>query len=156
MKTQSIKPIAAVIAALTIAALTIGALNVNVVKADSTGEFGDLIYNNRAYIYPIHGAPNPAPDVKVPNAEIIYVSMASGPAIYSYSSNVEFQSTDFNVQYVDTAYGPAIYSYPSNTAKFQLNLTGNDKDPDNGLNRFITPASAITSLNPISVGEENF
>jgi len=154
MKTQSIKPVAAVIAAI-----TIGALNVNAANAEATGAFGDLIYNNNGYIYSIPTAPNPVPDVKVQNAEIVFVSLASGPAIYSYPSNVEFQSTAFNVQYTDTAYGPAIHSYPSNTAKaakFQLNLTSNDKAAENELNRFITPASLITSLNPVSPAESNF
>lgn len=151
MKTQSIKPVAAAIAAL-----TIGALNVNAAKAEVIGEFGDLIYNNSGFIYSIPTAPNPVPDVKVQNAEIVFVSMASGPAIYSYPSNVEFQSTGFNVHYTDTAYGPAIHSYPSNIAKFQLNLTRNDKASDNELNRFITPVSVITSLNTVSPDESNF
>lgn len=150
MKTQSTKPIVTVIAAL-----TIGASNVGVVKADSSVGVGSLIYDNSAYIYPIHGSPNPAADRKVQDAEIVYVNMAYGPAIYSYSSNVAFQSTDFNVHYIDTAHGPAIYSYPSNNPQPQhrLNLVSNVQSLDN---RFVTPVSAMTSPNSISAVESNY
>jgi hypothetical protein len=148
MKTQSTKPIVAVIAAL-----AIGSLNIDVAKAETTDDNSGLIYNSSAYIYPIQGAPNPAGDRKVKQPEIIYVNMAYGPATYSYPTTVAYQSTDFNVQLIDTAYGPAIYSYPSNKAHFHLNLVNNDKYRDS---TFITPASLEKTIDRSNVAEATY
>lgn len=146
MRIKSIKHIVAVIAVL-----TISALNVTLVKADTIPENGSLIYNNRGYVQAFQSYSNPIADYKVQGAEIIYVSYAYGPAIYSYPSSVAFQHTDFNVEYVDTAYGPAIYSYPSNRkAKHRLNLVANEKMFDD---KFITPTSLRLSNYPVSAAE---
>jgi hypothetical protein len=123
MKTQYKKYIIAAIAVLTIRALNFAA-----VKADT--RTGELIYNNHAYIYAIPGAPNPAADRTVQDAEIMYADKAYGPAIYSYPTNAAYQQIAFNIEYVNLAYGPAIYSYPyNNNQRYRLNLATNLEDP---------------------------
>jgi hypothetical protein len=119
-------------------ALTIGVLNTSNLKAETVDVTNALIYNNRAYVQDIGYAPNPVPARKVEDAEIIFVSTAYGPAIYSYPSSVSHQVTAFNVEYVDTAYGPAIYSYPNNNPKHHLELVDNADQPSDS---FIVPAS---------------
>ena len=150
MKTNFLTPIATMITVLSMAALT-----THIANAQASGE-GQLISNDRAYIYPIQGAPNPAPDVVVPNATITYVSLANGPAIYSYPTSGEIQEVNFNVQYIDTANGPAIYSYPRNTGKFSLKLSSHDNDEQTKLSGFITPASITKNQNVIDASEENY
>jgi len=145
MKTRSKTHIIAVVSALTMCVL-----NATGIKAETTEGSSALIYNNRAYVQDIGYAPNPAPAWKVQDAEIIYVSLAYGPAIYSYPSNVSHHHTAFNVEYVDTAYGPAIYSYPRTSVKHHLKLVDNAVNPDNG---FIVPTSLRMSRAPASATE---
>ncbi len=101
MKTHT-KTIIAVIAAMAITSIA---------NAD-TATSGTVVYDSTAAIYTIHNAPNPIPARVVENAEMVYVSQANGPAIYSYPSNVEQKPVKLQMIYVDQAYGPAIYSYP--------------------------------------------
>jgi len=120
-----------------ISVLTLGLLSSASAMADTVKSANALIYNSHAAIYAINDAPNPVADQTIPNAEIVYVDTAYGPAIYSYPSNRSFQHTAFNVEYVDTAYGPALYSYPTHQVKHRLSLVDNT----NLDNRFIVPAS---------------
>jgi hypothetical protein len=101
MKTHT-KTIIAMIAAMSITSIA---------NAD-TSTSGTVVYNSKAAVYSIHSAPNPIPARVVENAEMVYVSQANGPAIYSYPSSVEQKPVKLQMIYVDQAYGPAIYSYP--------------------------------------------
>ncbi|MGZ8151548.1 MAG: hypothetical protein ACXW0Q_01165 [Methylovulum sp.] len=109
MKTQITKKLIAIIATL-----YIGALQAADVNADTVFTNGALIYNNRAYVHAIQGAPNPEPDRLMDHAEIVYVNKGYGQAIYSYPRNVPDQRVTMNMEYVNPAYGQAIYSYPNN------------------------------------------
>lgn len=103
MKTHT-KTIIAMIAAMTITSIA---------NADTTAS-GTIVYDSNAAIYSIHNSPNPVQAQVVEDAEMVYVSQAKGPAIYSYPSQVEQTPVKLQMIYVDQAYGPAIYSYPHN------------------------------------------
>lgn len=124
MSTHHQKSIVGAIAIFTIA---VGHIGTAVAGEEQNGA---LVEHNRAYIYPIPGAPNPAPDRAVQNAQIVYVNMAYGPAIYSYPANTTPTSVPFNVEYVDTAYGPAIYSYPRHALKHHLTIVSQTDAPE--------------------------
>ncbi|MGZ8184280.1 MAG: hypothetical protein ACXWT1_20235 [Methylobacter sp.] len=143
MKRRSTKNIIAVVSVL-----TLGALNAAAIKAETTEGANALMYNNSAYIHAIQDSPNPVADRKVENAEIVYVSKGSGPAIYSYPTNVSHQVTAFNVEYVETAYGPAIYSYPNNNVTHRLELSDNQRSQDK---HYIAPVSLSRGYVPDKV-----
>jgi hypothetical protein len=70
----------------------------------------DKAFNNAIYRYPtLDGTV-----VEVKKPEIIYVSNAYGPSIYSYPGVGPHTITAFNLLYVNPAYGQAIYSYRGN------------------------------------------
>jgi len=104
MKTHT-KTIIAMIAAMTIVT--------SIANAD-TAASGTIIYDSNAAIYSIHNSPNPVQPQRLENAEMVYVSQAKGPAIYSYHSRVEQTPVKLQMIYVDQAYGPAIFSFPHN------------------------------------------
>lgn len=135
MNTHISKYMIAVVSALTLNAPSHAATN-----TDLTDTTNALVYNNRAYVQETGSVSNPDVSRRVENAEIIFVSNATGPSIYSYPSSVAHQATEFNVEFVDMAYGPAIYSYPNNNPKFHLELGENRED---GKVRDIMPASFV-------------
>jgi hypothetical protein len=130
-----------------VSALAFGALNSVSGKAETTGNTGSLVYNNRAYMQDIGYGPNPAPAQTIQDAEIVFVSNAYGPAIYSYPNNVGNQVTAFNVEYVNTAYGQAIYGYPNNNPKHHLELVDNAVDVGEGAIVPVTFTTGIATVN---------
>lgn len=72
-----------------------------------------LTYNSQSNNHNIFSYPNSVENKTSLQAELVYVSRAYGPAIYSYSHSGTETTVPLNVGYVDTAYNPAIYSYES-------------------------------------------
>lgn len=83
-------------------------------NADSKAE---VIYQPSTAHHSIYSYPSNVPGIKSISPQIIYVSQAYGPAVYSYPHSGEDTVRAFNVEYIDNAYGPAIYSYPRNQGK---------------------------------------
>jgi len=79
-------------------------------EIDHQGE-ARVIYQNSFGHHGIYGYPSSVPSESVHRPEIVYVSLAYGPAIYSYAHPGPEKVVPWNVEYVDPAYGPAIYSY---------------------------------------------
>lgn len=77
---------------------------------DHESETG-IIYQNSFGHHGIYGYPSSVPSKASDSPEIVYVSLAYGPAIYSYVHPGTEKVVPWNVEYVDPAYGPAIYSY---------------------------------------------
>jgi hypothetical protein len=113
MKTQQLKtPWTFVILK---AGLVAGLLSFGIgASADSDAE---VIYQPSTAHHSIYSYPSNVPGIKSISPQIIYVSQAYAPAVYSYPHSGEDTVRAFNVEYVDTAYGPAIYSYPRNKGK---------------------------------------
>ncbi len=135
-----------------VSALAFGALSSVSSKAETAGNTGSLVYNNRAYVQDIGYGPNPAPAQTIQDAEFVFVSNAYGPAIYSYTNNVGNQVAAFNVEYVDTAYGQALYSYPNNNPKHHLELVDNAVDVSKGA---IVPVAFTTGIATVNTTRFN-
>jgi hypothetical protein len=70
-----------------------------------------VIYQNSFGHHGIYSYPSSVKSEAARQPEIVYVSLAYGPAIYSYAHPGTEKNVSWNVEYVDPAYGPAIYSY---------------------------------------------
>lgn len=84
--------------------------------AGASGRYGaggdaEVIYQSRSANHAIHSYPSSTAGEISLQPELIYVSQAYGPAIYSYRHSGSEQTVPFNVEYTDTAYGQAIHSY---------------------------------------------
>ncbi|MCD2452446.1 hypothetical protein GO003_018840 [Methylicorpusculum oleiharenae] len=113
MKTQIIKTPHAL--AIIVSGLIIGSLSLNASANDrvNTQSSTPLTYKSHSINHNIYSYPSNIKSKASLQAELIYVSQANGPAIYSYSHSGTETTVPLNVGYVDTAYNPAIYSYDS-------------------------------------------
>jgi hypothetical protein len=113
MKTQKIKTPHAL--TLIISGLILGLLSLNAGANDRVNVQNStpLTFNSHSINHNIYSYPNAIENKTSLQAELVYVSRANGPAIYSYSHSGTETTVPLYVGYVDTAYNPAIYSYDS-------------------------------------------
>lgn len=78
----------------------------------SASSDAEVIFQPSTAHHPIYSYLSNVPGIKSLSPQLVYVSQAYGPAIYSYPHSGTETTAAWNVEYVDTAYGPDIYSYP--------------------------------------------
>lgn len=71
----------------------------------------EVLYQSRSANHAIPGYPSSVPAEVSAQPQMVYVSQAYGPAIYSYPHVGTDQAVPLAFEYTDTAYGQAIHSY---------------------------------------------
>ncbi|MBS3954876.1 MAG: hypothetical protein KGZ88_18135 [Methylomicrobium sp.] len=107
-----------------VSGLIIGSLSLNAGANDRVNVQSStpLTYKSHSINHNIYSYPSNIQSKASLQAELIYVSQANGPAIYSYSHSGTETTVPLNVGYVDTAYNPAIYSYDSPLIKGEVDV----------------------------------
>ncbi|MDO8844460.1 MAG: hypothetical protein Q7U98_15395 [Methylicorpusculum sp.] len=122
MKTQIIKKPRAL--AIIVSGLIFGSLSLNAGANDRINiqSSTPLTFQSHSINHNIYSYPSNLQSKASLQAELVYVSQANGPAIYSYSHSGTETTVPLNVGYVDTAYNPAIYSYDSPLINGQVEM----------------------------------
>lgn len=110
MKTRNYTTLKSISIALAVAASLTSA------GANAGGHYGhggntEVLYQSRAANNAIPGYPSSVPAEASAQPQMVYVSQAYGPAIYSYPHVGTEQAVPLAFEYTDTAYGQAIHSY---------------------------------------------
>lgn len=111
MINQKIRTLKNLSVAVTLIMTGLVSINASATEKSNSSRDAQVIYQSHSINHSIFGyAGRILGEVSI-KPELIYVSQANGPAIYSYTHSGSEKTVPWNVQYVDTAYGQAIYSY---------------------------------------------